>query len=82
MSDKFPLLYISVPLSYSQVLAHPQYQANPIAAITNHLATTLPPPPELPKPVPDPVLRKQQKARRKWEKKLQQGNDRQEMMMT
>ena len=27
-----------------QVLAHPQFQADPIAAVTSHLQATLPPP--------------------------------------
>ena len=54
-----------------QVLAHPQYQADPIAAITAHLSSTLPSAPEPPKPKADPAVRKQQKARRKWEQKMQ-----------
>ena len=29
-----------------QVLDHPQFQANPLAALTSHLTATLPPPPE------------------------------------
>jgi len=53
-----------------QVLAHPQFQADPISAIANHLNATLPPAPEPPKPKADPQMRKQQKAQRKWEKKL------------
>ncbi len=59
------------PLTMSQVLAHPQYRSDPIAAITSHLSATLPPPPEAPKPKPDPSMRKQQKALRKWKQKLQ-----------
>lgn len=58
----------------AQVLAHPQYRLDPIAAITSHLAATLPPPPEAPKPKPDPGMRKQQKALRKWKQKLQGPN--------
>ncbi|CAL8463378.1 g2912 [Coccomyxa elongata] len=57
-----------------QVLAHPQYRSDPIAAITSHLSATLPPPPEAPKPKPDPSMRKQQKALRKWKQKLQGPN--------
>lgn len=53
------------------MLSHPQYKANPIGAVTNHLAAALPPAPAAAKAKPDPALRKQQKARRKWEKKLQ-----------
>ena len=59
------------PLTMSQVLAHPQYRSDPIAAITSHLSATLPPPPEAPKPKLDPIMRKQQKALRKWKQKLQ-----------
>lgn len=58
----------------SQVLAHPQYQSNPIAAITSHLSATLPPPPEAAKPKPDPAMRKQQKALRKWKQKVEGPN--------
>lgn len=43
-----------------QVLVHPQFQADPVAAVTAHLAATLPPPPPAPKPV-----RKQQPGSRK-----------------
>lgn len=57
-----------------QVLAHPQYQSNPIAAITSHLSATLPPPPEAAKPKPDPAMRKQQKALRKWKQKVEGPN--------
>ncbi|GFR43215.1 hypothetical protein Agub_g4258, partial [Astrephomene gubernaculifera] len=35
-----------------QVLRHPLYKADPIAAITNHLQHTLPPPPPAPKSAP------------------------------
>ena len=58
-----------------QVLSHPQFQADPISAITHHLTATLPPAPapETPKPKADPLMRKQQKARKKWEKKLHRG---------
>ena len=56
-----------------QVLSHPQFQADPISAITHHLTANLPPAPEAPKPKADPLMRKQQKARRKWEKKLHAG---------
>ncbi len=55
-----------------QVLGHAQYQANPIAAITSHLSSTLPAAPEPPKPKATPQDRKLQKARRKWEQKLKQ----------
>ncbi|KAF8055334.1 KLHDC4 [Scenedesmus sp. PABB004] len=34
------------------VLGHPQYRADPVAAITNHLTATLPPPPAPPKARP------------------------------
>ena len=54
-----------------QVLAHPGYKADPIAAVTRHLSSTLPAAPELPKPMADPLVLKQQKARRKWEQRLQ-----------
>jgi hypothetical protein len=54
-----------------QVLAHPQYKANPIAAVMSHLSSTLPAAPEPPKPAADPLVLKQQKARRKWEQRLQ-----------
>lgn len=33
-----------------QVLVHPQFKADPVAAVTAHLAATLPPPPRAPKP--------------------------------
>jgi len=52
-----------------QVLAHPQFQANPLAAITSHLAATLPAAP--PKPLPKgqqkdaAMLRREKKKRRK-----------------
>lgn len=54
-----------------KVMAHPQFRADPIAAITSHLSATVPPPPEAPKPKPDPAMRKQLKALRKWKQKLQ-----------
>ena len=53
-----------------QVLAHPQYRADPIGAITTHLSSQLPAAPELPKQQADPQTVKQQKARRKWEQRL------------
>ena len=56
-----------------QVLSHPQFQADPISAITYHLSANLPPAPDAPKPKADPLMRKQQKARRKWEKNLHTG---------
>ena len=43
-----------------QVLVHPQFAADPVAAVTAHLAATLPPPPPAPKPA-----RKQQPGSRK-----------------
>lgn len=51
------------------VLAHPQFQANPLAAVASHLAATLPPPP--PKPAARgaakdaATLRREKKKRRK-----------------
>ena len=57
-----------------QVLSHPQFQEDPVAAIAHHLNATLPPAPEPPKPKADPQMRKQQKARRKSEKRLQKGS--------
>lgn len=59
--------------SHVQVLSHPQFQADPISAIAHHLNANLPPVPEAPKPKADPLMRKQQKARKKWEKKLQKN---------
>ena len=56
----------------NQVLGLAQYRADPIAAITSHLSSTLPAAPETPKPKATPQDRKQQKARRKWEEKLKQ----------
>jgi hypothetical protein len=35
-----------------QVLAHPQFKNDPIAAITSHLSATLPPPPQPAKAAP------------------------------
>ena len=64
---------ITSPVCIVQVLSHPQFQADPISAITHHLSANLPPAPEAPKPKADPLMRKQQKARRKWEKKLHTG---------
>ena len=58
---------------FMQVLSHPQFKADPISAIAHHLSTSLPPAPELPRPKADPLMRKQQKARRKFEKKLQKS---------
>ena len=58
-----------------QVLAHPQYRADPIAAITTHLSSKLPMAPEPPKQKADPQRIKQQKARRKWEQRLLQKQD-------
>ena len=52
-----------------QVLDHPQFKANPLAAVASHLAATLPPPP--PKPLPQQqqkdaaTLRREKKKRRK-----------------
>ena len=56
---------------FMQVLSHPQFKADPISAIAHHLSATLPPAPEPSKAKADPLMRKQQKARRKFEKKLQ-----------
>ena len=57
-----------------QVLSHPQFQADPVAAIAHHLNANLPPAPEPPKPKADRLMRKQQKARRKFEKRLQKSS--------
>ena len=54
------------------MLGHAQYQADPIAAITSHLSSTLPAAPEPVKAKAMPQHRKQQKARRKWEQKLKE----------
>lgn len=48
----------------AKVLSHPQYQADPIAAITNHLSTTLPPPRAPPRPAADPKQRRKEKKQR------------------
>jgi hypothetical protein len=51
-----------------QVLAHPQFQADPLAAVASHLAATLPPPPQQPskQQLKDPAqLRREKKKRRK-----------------
>jgi len=45
----------------AQVLAHPQFAADPIAAVSNHLAATLPPAPAPAAAPADPARRKQQK---------------------
>lgn len=47
-----------------QVLAHPQYMANPLAAIKNHLEATLPAA-ALPKPQQQNKLSKGQQRRNK-----------------
>ncbi len=52
-----------------QVLAHPQFRADPIAAISSHLAATLPPTPPPPKAPADPAKRKQQKQLAKQRRK-------------
>lgn len=52
-----------------QVLAHPQFQADPIAAVASHLAATLPPAPPPPKPAADPARRRQQKQLQKQRRK-------------
>lgn len=51
-----------------QVLQHPQFVANPLAAVTSHLAATLPaaPPPPSTQAAKDPAqLRREKKKRRK-----------------
>lgn len=58
---------------FMQVLSHPQFKADPISAIAHHLSANLPPAPEPSKPKADPLMRKQQKARRNFEKKLQKS---------
>jgi hypothetical protein len=50
-----------------QVLSHPQFQANPLLAITNHLNASLPPPPAQPK-------HPQQSQKRKRKGKSNGGN--------
>lgn len=45
------------------VLAHPQFKANPFAAIQQHLATTIP------APVPEPAVKAPAKAGSKKKKK-------------
>lgn len=50
------------------VLQHPQFQANPLAAVASHLAATLPavPPPPTKGPAKDAAtLRREKKKRRK-----------------
>lgn len=49
------------------VLSHPQFQANPIAAIASHLSATLPPPP----PPPAVCSKAEQQARRREKKRRQ-----------
>ena len=52
-----------------QVLAHPQFQANPLAAVASHLAATLPPPPPPPAarqaPKDAAAARREKKKRRR-----------------
>ncbi len=58
------------------VLQHPQFQADPLAAIASHLEATLPPPPPPPKVKQDPRQRRLQKKLKKQQLKAeQQGND-------
>ncbi|KAI3437695.1 hypothetical protein D9Q98_000144 [Chlorella vulgaris] len=55
-------------LRHQQVMQHPQFQLNPIAAIASHLAATLPPapPPSARQQAKDPAqLRREKKKRRK-----------------
>jgi len=42
------LIVVKETARMAQVLAHPQYRADPLAAITHHLNATLPPPPPEP----------------------------------
>ncbi|KAK9815410.1 hypothetical protein WJX72_003228 [[Myrmecia] bisecta] len=54
-----------------QVLAHPHFKANPIAAITNHLTAMLPPVPEPAKPkTPSAQELKEKRRQRKHTKRL------------
>lgn len=58
------------------VLQHPQFQADPLAAIASHLEATLPPPPLPPKPKMDNRQRRlQKKLKKKQFKAEQQGDD-------
>lgn len=47
-----------------QVVQHPEFQNDPLAAITSHLSATLPPPPPAPRPKMDKKQRKLEKKRR------------------
>ncbi len=58
---------------FMQVLSHPLFKADPISAIAHHLSANLPPGPEPSQPKADLLMRKQQKARRTFEKKLQKS---------
>jgi hypothetical protein len=59
-----------------QVLQHPTFQADPLAAIASHLAATMPAPPPLPKLPMDAKQKKHQKMMKKQKLKAeQQGND-------
>ncbi|KAK9839430.1 hypothetical protein WJX81_001709 [Elliptochloris bilobata] len=52
-----------------QVHAHPQFRADPIAAVASHLAATLPPAPAPPKAPADPAKRRQQRQLQKQRRK-------------
>ena len=57
------------------VLAHPDYRADPLAAIARHLEATAPPPPP-----PPPQARGGRAARNKKKKKSKSGSDSMMMM--
>jgi hypothetical protein len=59
-----------------QVLQHPTFQADPLAAIASHLEATMPPPPAPLKPTMDAKQKKHQKMMKKQKLKAeQQSND-------
>ena len=58
-----------------QVLKHPQFQADPIAAIASHLQATMPPPPAPPRPQMDARQKRQQKKLKKEKLKAEQQGD-------
>ena len=58
-----------------QVLSHPQFQADPLAAIASHLEATLPPPPPPLKPKMTAQQKKMQKKMKKQKLKAEQQGD-------
>ncbi|KAG7667476.1 hypothetical protein Ndes2526B_g03482 [Nannochloris sp. 'desiccata'] len=58
-----------------QVLQHPTFQADPLAAIATHLEATMPPPPPPPKLSMDAKQKKHQKKLKKLKLKAEQQGD-------